>query len=63
MAEVPGAGEEHGHPAAIGFGDDFGVADTSPGLDRGGRAGLGGGDQAVGERKEGVAGHGAAGQG
>jgi hypothetical protein len=48
-------GEDHGQVACVGGGDDFGVAHRTAGLDGGGGAGLGGGDQSVREREESVA--------
>src|SRR5687768_13153092 len=49
------AGKNHGDVAFIGGGNDFGVADGAAGLDRGGGAGFGGGDEAVREREKSVA--------
>jgi len=60
MPEMPAAGEGHGHAALVGGGDDFGVALGAAGLDGGSRAGLGGGDETVGEREECIAANGAA---
>ena len=54
MPEVAVAGEDHGDITLVGGLDDFGVAHGSTGLDGGGGAGFGGGDEAVGEREEGV---------
>lgn len=56
MPEVAMTGEAHGHAAFIGGGDDIGIALAASWLDGGGGAGVGGGQQAVGERKEGVTG-------
>ena len=56
MPEVAVTGEAHGHAAFIGGGDDIGIALAASWLDGGGGAGVGGGQQAVGERKEGVTG-------
>ena len=57
MAEVAGAGEGHGEVAFVGGGDDFGVAHGAAGLDGGGGAGFGSGDEAVGEGEEGITTH------
>ena len=60
MPEMARAGEDHRDVARVGGGDDFGVAQRTAGLNRGGRTGLGGGDQAVGKREERVAAYDAA---
>ena len=56
VAEVAHAGEQHGQAGLVGRGDHLVVADRAAGLDDRGRAGLGGGEQAVGEGEEGVRG-------
>ena len=56
MPEVAVTGEAHGHAAFIGGGDDIGIALAASWLDGGGGAGVGGGQQAVGEREERVTG-------
>ena len=60
MPEMTDAGEDHGHFAFVGGGDHFVVAHGAARLNRGRRAGFGGGDQAVGKREKGVARHRAA---
>ena len=62
MPEMPVAGEGHGHVALVGGDDDLGVALGAARLYGRGRAGLGGGDEAVGERKKGIAAYHAAGE-
>src|SRR3970282_1014695 len=52
---MPNAGEDHRHVAVVSSFDDFGVADAAAGLDDGGGAGFGGGDESVGGREERVA--------
>src|SRR3954467_3460369 len=52
MLEVPDAGEDHGHAALVGGLDHFLVAHRTAGLDRRGRAGVSGRDQAIGKGKE-----------
>jgi hypothetical protein len=52
MPEVPLAGEDHGHAALVRGGDDLGVAHAAARLDRGGRARIRRGEQAVGEGEE-----------
>ncbi len=59
VSEVARAGEDHGHAAFVGGGDDFFVADGAAGLDGAGGAGVGGGEESVGEGEEGVAADGA----
>jgi len=56
VPEVAHAGEDHGHLAFVGGGDDFVVADAAPGLDDGGGTGVGRSEEAVGEGEEGVTG-------
>lgn len=56
MPEVAVTGEAHGHAAFIGGGDDIGITLAASWLDGGGGTGVGGGQQAVGERKKGVTG-------
>jgi hypothetical protein len=51
MFEVAHAGEDHGHAPLIRGGDDFFIADGTTGLNGSGSAGLGGGNQAIGERE------------
>lgn len=63
VAEVAGAGENHGHAAFVGGGDDFFVADGAAGLDGAGGSGVGGCEETVGEGEECVASDGAAFQG
>ena len=57
MPEVAHAGEDHGEALVVGSGDHFLVAHRSARLDDGGGAGLGGRQQPIGERKEGVRGN------
>jgi hypothetical protein len=52
VAEVAHPGEDHRQPRFVGGGDDVVVADRPARLDDGGRAGLGCGEQAVGEGEE-----------
>ena len=56
MPEVADAGEDHGEAGFVGGRDDLVVAHRAAGLDDGGGAGFGGGQQAVGEGEEGVGG-------
>ena len=56
MPEVAGAGEDHGQAGRVGGRDDLVVAHRAAGLDDRGRPRLGRGQQAVGEREEGVGG-------
>src|SRR4051812_7697041 len=55
MAKVSSAGEDHGHAAFVGGGDDVGIADGAARLDGRCRAGFGGGNETIGEGEEGVA--------
>ena len=57
MAE---SGEDHGQFMFVGGGDHGVVLDGAAGLNGGGGAGLGGGNQTVGKRKEGIAAYDAA---
>ncbi len=59
VAEVAVAGEDHGHSAFVCGGDDFFVANGAAWLDGAGCSGIGGGEEAVGEREEGIASDGA----
>ncbi len=63
MTEMADAGEDHGNAAVVGGLDDFLIADGAAGLDGAGGAGLGGGDEAIGEWEKGVTGYDAAGEG
>ena len=54
MPEVAHAGEQHREAGLVGGGDHLVVADRAARLDDRGRAGFGRGEQAVGEREEGV---------
>src|SRR5687767_4854515 len=54
VTEMPPPREHHRDPAVVGCGDYFVVANAAAGLDACGRAGIGGGHEAVGEREEGV---------
>src|SRR5437879_2361035 len=60
MPKMADAGEEHGHIMLVGGRDDFGVAHRASRLNRGSRAGFGGGDEAVGKWKERIAANNAA---
>src|SRR5437868_1483303 len=60
VAEVPDAGEDHGHAEAIGGGDDVGILYGATGLDGGGNAMGSGGFEAVRKREERVGGKDAA---
>ena len=60
VLEVASACEGHRHASLVGGGDDFLVALGAARLYRRGRACLGGGDEAVGEREEGIAAYDAA---
>ena len=55
MPEMANAGEDHRHVALVCGGNDFCVANGAAWLDRAGRAGIGGRDQAVWEWKESIA--------
>ena len=57
MPEVPRAGEHHGEAGGVRGLDDLVVAHRAAGLDHRRGAGLGGSEEAVGEREEGVGGH------
>ena len=57
MAEMPGAGEDHGQAFVVGGLDDVFVAHAAAGLDDGGGARFGRRQKAVGEGEEGVRRH------
>src|SRR3569833_2870540 len=54
---MTGSREGHGQVALVGGSDDFGIAHRSTGLNGGGGAGFGGGDQSIRKREKSVAAH------
>ena len=54
MPEVADAGEDHGHAALVGGGDDLGITNRATRLDCSGGTGFGGGNETVGEGEEGI---------
>jgi hypothetical protein len=60
MPKMAHTGEDHGHITLIGSGDNFGVANRPARLNGTSSAGVGRGDEAIGEGKESIARHRAA---